>query len=400
MKIALVANRWPWPPRRGDQLRASQLSRFLDRELDLTVLAPLPPRGEAPWAGATSAELIPFEIGIWDRAYGLVNAALSGKPLQSGLLRSGRLLDLIEMEAPDLVIVQLARLAPWLAPKLKGVPLIVDFIDSLSLNFERRARLDRVWKRPLLRLEAKRLARAEHDLVAASAAGVVVASRDRDFIARGLEREFAARLAVIPLAIDLDDRAPSARPAGGAIDLVVTGSLGYFPTAEGLRWWVREVWPTVQAALPAARLIVAGSRAGRGLSSLLENAGAELVADPDSLDEVLSAATASIVPLRAGSGLPIKVLEAWRAGVPVVSTAWGAAGVEGRHGEDLLIAEEAAAWVEALVALSRERNVGERLARGGRARLRRDFAPQAVAGRWLRLIDRVRADSAILAAKP
>ncbi|HKI85634.1 MAG TPA: glycosyltransferase family 4 protein [Thermoanaerobaculia bacterium] len=400
MKIALVANRWPWPPRRGDQLRASQLAGFLDHEYELTVLAPLPPRGEAPWAGPTSAELVPFEIGVWDRVYGLANAALTGKPLESGLLRSRRLLDLIEMVNPDLVILQLARLAPWITRRLEGVPLIVDFVDSLSLNFERRARLDKGWKRPLLKLEAKRLARAERDLVAASAASVVVAARDRDFIARALDRKLASRLAVIPLAIDLSNIAPSDRQAGAGVNFVVTGSLGYYPTAEGLRWWLRDVWPPVRRALPEARLTIAGSRAGRGLSALIARAGAELVADPESLDGILGTATASLVPLRAGSGSPIKVLEAWRAGAPVVSTTWGAAGVEGRRGEDLLIADEPGAWVEALVALSQDRGLRERLARGGLERLQRDYAAQTVAAEWRRLISSVGAQSAILAAKP
>lgn len=401
MKIALVANRWPWPPRRGDQLRAAQLASLLDDKFELTVLAPLPRGAEVPRASATSAELIPFEMTAGDRISGLLAAALTGRPLQSGLQRSGRLAELLDTAAPDLVIIQLVRTGTWLAERLQGVPMIIDLIDSLSLNFERRSRFDSSWKRPFLRLEAERLARAEEDLIARSRAAVVVAQRDRDFITRRLPGVLEKKLAVIPLAVETPAPPPSILASGRQqARFILTGSLGYFPTAEGLEWWLREIWPRVRERIPAARLNVAGSRPSLRLSSAVERAGAELIADPASFDEIFNGATASLVPLRAGSGLPIKILEAWRAGVPVVATSWAAEGVRGRSGSDMLVAEDPDSWVAALVALASDRALGERLAFEGRSRLQREFSAEAVGRAWSELIESALAQSGMLTPRP
>src|SRR6185436_15053522 len=96
-------------------------------------------------------------------------------------------------------------------------------------------------------------------------------------------------------------------------------------------------------------------------------------------------ATVALAPLQCGSGVPIKVLEAWSAGTPVVASAWGAAGVDGDGA--LAIAEEPAEWVDTVEQLLDSPERRSTLAAAGRAKLSRRYSPEAVRRGFLESVD-------------
>src|SRR4029077_6237579 len=105
-----------------------------------------------------------------------------------------------------------------------------------------------------------------------------------------------------------------------------------------LRFFLAEVWPLLRAAVPGLGLVVAGDRPPPGLARRLQAAGGTLVVAPPDLRGLLATATVAIAPLRCGSGVPLKVLDAWSAGVPVVASPFAAAGVGGGGGSRLPVA--------------------------------------------------------------
>lgn len=94
----------------------------------------------------------------------------------------------------------------------------------------------------------------------------------------------------------------------------------------------------------------------------------------------------ALVPLDAGSGVPIKLLEAWAAGVPVVASPWAAAGAEARPGLDHLPAERPADWLAAIESLLEHPEEGERLARAGRERLAERWSQALMERELVRLL--------------
>ena len=329
MQILLVTTRFPWPPRRGDRMRALQMATLLAEEHGVVLLVPEP--------GADSeAEPIPPDLPFAVETYetrrravpgGVVRAALEGRPWQSGLFQQPGLSRRLAALAPgcDLAVLQLVRLAGH-ADDLGDTPFLVDFIDSLSLNFERRARYESALARPLFAAESRRLLAAEEDLVRRSAGAMLVCDRDRAWLADRLPADAASRLWTVPLGVPLPadsaeaDAGPVADPPARPPRLVLTGNLGYFPTVDGVRDWLDRVWPALRRDHPSLRLTLAGARPDSGLRRAAARApGVELLDTPPSLEPVLASATAAVAPLRAGSGVPVKVLEAWAAGVPVVS---------------------------------------------------------------------------------
>jgi glycosyltransferase involved in cell wall biosynthesis len=377
LDILLVTARYPWPARRGDQIRTTQTLGFLTPEHRVTLLTPRPAAVAPPVLLPPGAEMLTYAAGAGiAKTLGVAGAAIRGLPLQSGLFTSPDLHRQLRLLAPrfHLVVLQLVRLAAY-CDDLGAVPVLVDLIDDLALNFRRRARIDKPWRRPVLALEARLLERAQRRLASRAGAVTLVCDRDRGDLLRHLPVALAGRVVVASLAVQ--PPAPSGAPQRAALQrLVFTGNLGYFVNADAIAWWLREVWPAVAGRHPALELVVAGDRPSPAVRHAVAGGGprVSLLAPAPDLSAVLAGATLAIAPLRCGSGVPVKVLEAWAAGVPVVATSWAAAGTTAVAGQDLLLADSRQEWLAALGSLLHDPEARARLAAAGLRRLAADYS--------------------------
>jgi len=386
MRILLVTSRYPWPPRRGDQMRALQMLDFLADEHEVTLLAPAPGRDRSAPPSAAPYRVELYRPERFALISGMSRAIRQRLPLQTGLFYQPSLARKLRELAPchDLGILQLVRLASHV-DDFGGTPIVVDLIDSLSLGFSKRAEVDRWWLAPILEIEARLLADAERRLAERAERLLVVCERDRQALLDRLPPELESKIAVVRLAVrehQIDSPDGDVGPV-----LAMTGNLGYFVNADAVTWWLRDVWPQLRRVRPDVRLVVAGDRPSPALRRRVEKAGAELIASPRDLRSILAQATLSLAPMRCGSGVPIKVLEAWAVGVPVLASSWAAAGTSGRPGEDfIVVGQNPAEWVAAVTDLLDHPSARNRLIDNGRRRLAADYSGEAVRRQLLDVI--------------
>jgi glycosyltransferase involved in cell wall biosynthesis len=160
-----------------------------------------------------------------------------------------------------------------------------------------------------------------------------------------------ARTAVVPNAADVEHYRP--RPTDPDADgrtVVFLGLLSYAPNVDGVIHFLRDIWPRIAEAHPLARFKIIG---GRPPASLQELAGhrIELTGFVPDLRSHLASAAAVVVPLRLGGGTRLKIVEAMAMGKAVVSTTLGAEGIDAVPGRDILIADQPAAFADAVNAL-------------------------------------------------
>ena len=126
------------------------------------------------------------------------------------------------------------------------------------------------------------------------------------------------------------------------------GSMDWIPNQEGIRWLIEKVWPEVKKRLPQAQLLLAG----RNMPPWLLNAnisGVENLGEVPNAREFMLQGRVMVVPLFSGSGIRIKIVEALAAGKAVITTSVGAEGIECTHNHNILIANDIASMIEALV---------------------------------------------------
>jgi glycosyltransferase involved in cell wall biosynthesis len=178
---------------------------------------------------------------------------------------------------------------------------------------------------------------------------------------------------VIPNGIRLEDYAASSadgfRPAiPAAVTLVFPGIFSYLPNAIAALFLAEEILPRLAAACGSCRLWLVGPMPPPELLAAAARDPRITVTGPvPDVRPYLAEATAMAAPLFHGGGTRLKVIEAFAAGLPVISTAKGAEGLDAYHGKHLLIAETAEEFVDAVLTLRRDGELAKRLAANAKA---------------------------------
>jgi glycosyltransferase involved in cell wall biosynthesis len=174
-------------------------------------------------------------------------------------------------------------------------------------------------------------------------------------------------------------------PAGGgdAGRILFTGSLAYGPNGDGARWLIDELFPRIRQAVPDATLAIAGRGAPGALRRAAADApGVQLLGWVDDLAAELARAAVVVAPLRSGGGTRLKVLEALAAGRAMVATTIGAEGIAVRDGAHLRLADDEAAFADAVATLLRDDAQRARLGAAGRALVAERYEWSAIADRF------------------
>ncbi len=162
-------------------------------------------------------------------------------------------------------------------------------------------------------------------------------------------------------------------------EMLFLGGMHWPPNADGVKWFAREVFPLVKAACPAAQLVVVGKQPPDELGGM---EGIITTGYVDEAEPYWQRSRVFIVPLRAGGGMRVKILDAWAHGVPVVSTATGAEGIRVEDGKDLLLADSPHSFAEAVLRLLADANLAQQIGRAGRLTVEREYNWRTVYRAW------------------
>jgi glycosyltransferase involved in cell wall biosynthesis len=185
----------------------------------------------------------------------------------------------------------------------------------------------------------------------------------------------AARVVVVPNAVDCARFSDLSTPAqSSAPTILFVGTLSWLPNASAARFLASTVLPAVRRYLPDARLVIAGRDPDASVLALQQDDHVSVRANVPDIATAFRDAHVLAVPLDAGGGTRLKILEAFAAGVPVVSTQIGCEGIAAADGSHLIVAERDT-FAQAIVRVLTGRELAERLAREGRglARARYDW---------------------------
>lgn len=250
-------------------------------------------------------------------------------------------------------------------PASPPVPLSIDFIDSLGLNFQRRLLAASVLERPFFRREAALIARYEKKWAEAADLGFIVSSIDRDVI-------HCNSLKVSPVGVDLSRFGYSAKRESSPQSICFTGNMNYAPNDAAARWFICCCWPQIRQSIPGCSFVVAGRKPSAGLLRLArEHAGVYVLGEVDSMQRILREASVAVAPMTLGSGMQNKILEAMSVGTPVVTNRLGLGDIRATTGTDVMCAEGADGIASAVVCLLKSKDLRAAIARNARTLVER-----------------------------
>jgi len=372
MKILLLTQVLPYPPDSGPKVKTWNVLKYLARQHEVTLVSFV--------RGDQSAEV--ERLRRYCRA--VHTAPMTRSPLEDGLamLRSfatgqpwmmvrddraalHRLVDRLCAEtrfdvahADQLNMAQFAARAP-------GARKVLDAHNALWLLYKRlAATMSAGPRRWLLERDWRLLKDYEGRLVREFDGVLAVSDEDRAALieAAGGPRD----ITVIPIAVDTDE-IPLVTRREDARRLLHIGTMYWPPNIDGMWWFIREVYPLIRAQRPDVALDIVGARPPEDMRALNGDGSGVNVAGyvPDPAP-YLEQAGVFIVPLRAGGGMRVKILEALARGLPLVTTTLGCEGIAVEHGRHVLIADTPEAFARETLRLLNDRALADALGREGR----------------------------------
>jgi len=361
MKILQLCNKFPYPPNDGGSIAVFNLTKyFSENQHQVTVLAMntnkhntdidnIPERLRQ----LINFHFIPVDTHIKPLRL-LLNLLFSSKPYNAvrfidkkfGLYLQGLLVE------DQFDIVQLE--GPYLAPYIKQIRKYSNAIISLRAhNVEHE-----IWKRSAENLSpgakkfyfntiAYRLEQFEKRTMDQYDLLIPITNRD----ALKLEEMGNTKpYKVIPAGIPANEFLNSSAP--NKIDsLFYIGALDWIPNQDGLKWFIKEVWNDLRNSNPDLSFHIAGRNAPRWFANFCENNGVKYHGEVESAKEFYENFHIMVVPLFAGSGMRIKIIEAMARSKLVITTPIGAEGLGLTNKEHAIIADEASEMKKGILNL-------------------------------------------------
>ncbi|MCB0207891.1 MAG: glycosyltransferase [Anaerolineae bacterium] len=280
------------------------------------------------------------------------------------------------IHADQLWMAQYALEAKAMQPTAK---LIIDKHNAVYHIPQRLANEEKnMLKRLVLAREAKLVTQFELETCQKFDYSVWVTDVDRLAVlphtpkTNGYSQSMVIPICANPAQVEPVERKPNGRR------ITFLGGLHWPPNAQGVLWFAEHVFPKIQSQVPDAVLTAIGKNPPAGLTGPgIETTG--YVVDPM---PYLAETAVFIVPLHAGGGMRVKILDAWSWGLPMVSTTIGAEGIDVTSGSDILIADTADEFAQAVINVLKDPSLAQQLSHNGRQTVLKKYNWQTVYTAW------------------
>ena len=342
-KLLFVTYRYPHPSLRGDQVRARYFLEGLVNEFDITlVYISGKPSDEWNIKGMKHREIHSNNI-----LRNIVSWGFSKMPIQTRIITSRALISTVKelSYSNDIIFVQTVRLAPVLDAVPHGIK-VIDFVDAFSLNMQERASTASLALKPGYLLEAALLSRYERRVVSRVDLGFITAPKDWSAVGAN------GKVIVLPNGVDVGYFSVWPREnRHNRESIVFLGRMSYPPNEDAVVYFATKVFPYIRTRKPAATFQIVGAAPSSRVRKLGKLPGVEVTGYVSDVRPFLSNATVFVAPMRIGTGVQNKILEAMAARTPVVLTSKAAhpLGIQSR--QQALIADEPMALANCVLEL-------------------------------------------------
>jgi sugar transferase (PEP-CTERM/EpsH1 system associated) len=351
-RLLYVAHRVPYPPDKGERVRAFHEIAALAAHFRVTVAAPAHSGGDLAAADRLAAHCDRVLTARAGGTGGLLRGAvtlLGGRSATEGYFHSRRLARAIRREADeepfDVVVAYCSGALPY-AMAVPAAARLVDLVDADSAKWAAYARTARWPTSWLYRREAAGVAALERRALRECDA-VVLVSRAEAKVLDGAGDHVLA----VANGVDTDYFRPEDRPAEAPPTLVFTGTMDYRPNVEGVCWFGEAIWPTLARERPDLRWTIVGRDPAPAVRRLGERAGIEVTGAVPDVRPYLARATVAVAPLLTARGIQNKVLEAMAMGRAVVASPAALEGLEVRTPAEAVEAQPPDEWRDEILDL-------------------------------------------------
>jgi len=379
--LLLLIHRIPYPPNKGDKIRSYHLLKHLARDYKVHLATFVDDAGdwqhvptvEKMCASSHFASLNPTLARV--RSLG---ALVKNRSLSLDYYRDAGMQRWVDQTVAahkiERVLVFSSAMAQY-ADKYPNARRVVDFCDVDSDKWRQYAD-KKSWPMSwLYRHEARQLLSYERQVAREYDASLFVSAPEADLF-RQLAPESDARIGFFSNGVDTDYFSPDAAGASpfkeGERAIVFTGAMDYWPNVDAVQWFAADVMPLLRARFPDLVFYIVGARPSPAVLELGKQSNIVVTGTVPDVRPYIAHARAAVAPLRIARGIQNKVLEAMAMATPVVVSPQALEGIEAEPGRELVLANDATGFADAVAnLLARQDNT---MGLAARARVERKYS--------------------------
>jgi glycosyltransferase involved in cell wall biosynthesis len=371
--VLLLTQVLPYPPDSGPKVKTWNVLKYLAQHHEVTLVSFV--RGDQsadikhlqPYCKAIHT--IEMKRSKWKDGVAMLRSFLTGQPWM--MVRDDRtdmreLIDKLRNDQHfDIAHADQTNMAQY-AERVKCAHKVLDAHNALWLLYKRLSKTMTSSAQKLLLMRDWRLLKKYEGRICREFDGLLAVSAE-DHAA--LEEAAGQKLesVVVPIAVDTDEVAYVQR-SKDANHILHIGTMYWPPNIDGIKWFVQEVYPLIRAKRPTAQFDVVGARPPQDLTALnAQGLGINVTGYVEDPLPYLQEAGLMVVPLRAGGGMRVKILNALSQGLPIVTTTIGCEGIAVKHGEHVLIADTPEDFAYSVLMLLENKLLADELGQKGRA---------------------------------
>ena len=373
MRILFLAFEVPYPLDRGGRIKTFHYLKALacNHQVSLVVLTRTQACVEKldrlrSMLSLVDVHSIPIDLSRFRKARLAFNSLWRSEPVVMSLYANAEGKRLVERLLDDghfdWVYADHLHMAQYVPDPARALTLLDQHnVESVIL----RRFADRQSLRPVrwfARREQRKMSRYEAEMCRRFDAIWVTTEVDRELIRPWLLPQ--QHVDVMPIGVDTGYFQPDSRKRDPQT-VISVGTLSWPPNADSVLWFYDDIFSLVKKQVPDTKFVIVGANPPPSIRQLAEDPCVEVTGWVDDIRPYMARSTVMVVPLRGGSGMRVKILNALATGLPVVSTSVGCEGIAVTPGSDILVADSADAFIEQIVVLFKAPQLQRRLSENG-----------------------------------
>ena len=371
MKLLILTSRFPFPLNKGDKLRAYHQIKELSKKNSICLISLTEKeiaKEELNELKKYCSEIHVYKLSKWKIYWNLIAGLFSNKPFQVKYFYQRSIHQKINKKIhefqPEHVYCQLIRCAAYVYHNYQYKKTI-DYMDAFSKGIERRIS-NAGWLKPLFKAEAKRLLKFENLCFEYFDNHTIISEQDRNYIFHEKKDE----IKVISNGIDTDYFKPL--NSSKKYDLVFIGNLSYAPNIDTAIYICHELIPELKKSIPEIRVLISGANPSKTILKL-QNQQVTVKGWTKDIRSSYASAKIFIAPLRIGTGLQNKLLEAMSMEIPCITSPLANKALLAKNKKDLLIGSSKEQYVALILNLLKNEELRNTIGKNGRKYISEKF---------------------------
>ncbi len=375
MNILFVANRFPYPPYRGDKLKIFNLAKQLSKKHNLYLITFIQDKSEFMYVDVLRKYFKEIEVVYLSKYQSAVNCLtniFSSKPLQVHYFQSslfdGLLNSFIDRHSIDVIHTQHLRMSQY-TYKIKNIPTVLDLPDAYSLYWKRRSMLNGSYlKKKFGLIEHKKVLEYE-SIIKNFDLTLVCSEEDRSLLKN--DHDYSS-VDILPNGIDTSTFHSDYHDYSIDNRIIFTGNMDYFPNTDAALYFSKEIFPEILKKHPDVKFYIVGQKPPKKVLDL-QSDNIIVTGFVKSIAEEYRLSSIAVSPVRVGAGTLNKVLEPMAMGVPVVSSSIGFEGIGAAHGKEIILANSKEEFIDSVNNLLSDQIYRSQIGEGGKNLVTQNF---------------------------